>query len=87
MKFRIFRTSGGEVKGPMITKENHKLLKPFNGIDEMEFFYCDVPDLEHLLKLPILFWDKRYNMPAELIITTCSWTGEQAIEIYDSWRE
>lgn len=91
MKFRIYRTSGNEVKGPMITEETRKLRKPFpydlEGISEMNFRYCDVPDLEHLLKLPLIFWDNRYNKPAELILTTDSWTGEPAIEIYDDWRE
>lgn len=91
MKLRIFRTSGEKVDGPMITVESRKVEKTFplegKGVVELDFYYCDVPDLEHLLKLPIIFWDRKYNKPAELIITRCSWTGEQAIEIYDDWRE
>ena len=87
MKLRIFRTSGGVITGPMITTKITKLKEPFNGISEMEFYYCDIPDLEHFLKLPQLFWNYKYNVPGEIILTIDSWTGEQAIEIYDDWRE
>lgn len=88
MKLRIFRTSGLKVEGPMITSEIVKLKRPiYEDLQEIELFYCDIPDLEHFLKLPEIFWDLKYNKPAEIILTKDPLTDQQALEIYDTWRE